>query len=126
MLPACSLNTHRVPFECSLGACAEVKDFVGSTASDLHRRKFEKYDALVSYLKAHKKETRCPCSRAMLQYYPSRDMRFATEEQEQGSYGILWCALHTRSPISESTWLDFSERIRVGFIGQIGIEPSSV
>ena len=69
----------------SLGACAEMKDFIGSTASDLHRRKFDKYDALLSYLKAHKKETRCPCSRAMLQYYPSRDMRFASDEQEQGS-----------------------------------------
>lgn len=68
----------------SLGACAEMKDFTGSIASDLHRRKHDKYDALLSYLKAHKKETQCPCSRALLQYYPSREMRFASE-QEQGS-----------------------------------------
>lgn len=67
----------------SLGACAEMKDFIGSVASDLHRRKFDKYDALLSYLKAHKKETRCPCTSAMLQYYPSKDVRFASETQEQ-------------------------------------------
>ena len=65
----------------SLGACAEMKDFVGSVASDLHRRKHEKYDALLSYLKAHKKETKCPCTRAMLQCYPSKDMRFASSQE---------------------------------------------
>lgn len=67
----------------SLGACAEMKDFTGSIASDLHRRKHDKYDALLSYLKAHKRETKCPCTSALLQYYPSREMRFASEEQEQ-------------------------------------------
>lgn len=66
----------------SLGACAEMKDFAGSVASDLHRRKPSKYDALLSYLKAHKKETKCPCTRAILQYYPSREMRFASEQEQ--------------------------------------------
>lgn len=103
----------------SLGACAEVKDFVGSMASDLHRRKFDKYEALVSYLKAHKKETHCPCSRAMLQYYPSKDMRFATEEQEQGSLRDSLVRLahekphlrkHLASLIGEETgWLYWSD-----------------
>jgi hypothetical protein len=66
----------------SLGACAEMKDFAGSVASDLHRRKHDKYDMLLSYLKAHKKETKCPCTSAILQYYPSRDMRFASQTEE--------------------------------------------
>lgn len=66
----------------SLGACAEMKDFAGSVASDLHRRKHDKYDALLSYLKSHKKETKCPCTSAILKYYPSKEMRFATEEEE--------------------------------------------
>tara|TARA_R110002153_G_scaffold61620_3_gene166220 strand:+ start:348 stop:800 length:453 start_codon:yes stop_codon:yes gene_type:complete len=68
-----------------LGACAEMKDFTGSIVSNLHQRKHEKYDDLLSYLKAHKKETQCPCTSAMLMYIPSRDMRFASEAQEQSS-----------------------------------------
>ena len=66
----------------ALGACAEMKDFAGSIALDLHRRKPSKYDVLLSYLKAHKKETKCPCTRAILQYYPSREMRFASEQEQ--------------------------------------------
>lgn len=64
----------------SISACAEMKNYVGSISSDLHRRKFDKYDAMVSYLKSHKKEAKCPCAAVILQFYPSRDMRLATDK----------------------------------------------
>ena len=65
-----------------LGACAELKAFAGSVASTLHQRKFDKFDAISSYLKSHKKETQCPCASLILQCYPSKDLRLASTVKE--------------------------------------------
>jgi hypothetical protein len=56
-----------------LTACAQIREVAGTLASDLHRKKADKYAHITGYLDAHAKQANCLYSRLLHASYPENE-----------------------------------------------------
>jgi len=73
-----------------LSACTDVKDYAGTVAADLHRRRASLYEPITGFLTQHAKEAKCLYSNLILGTYPDASIKIASTAPDGVEGWLNW------------------------------------